>query len=130
MNPLTDLSIAHHLSLLAQGESPGEMTLLQSFFSNPLLPGLALVFFYYNLVHKPEKRKRQEDQKMRSGLQKNDRIVMNCGIHGTVVSAPAESHVITIKIDQSGTTRVKVNRSAIAGVINEKAANASGEETN
>lgn len=55
---------------------------------------------------------------------------MNCGIHGTVVSAPAESHVITIKIDQSGTTRVKVNRSAIAGVINEKAANASGEETN
>ena len=54
---------------------------------------------------------------MMSSVKKNDRIVTIGGIHGTIVNAPADGDVVTIKIDEGGNTRVKLNRSAISKVI-------------
>ncbi len=39
---------------------------------------------------------------MKSTLKKNDRIITIGGIHGTVVAAPADSNVVTIRIDENG----------------------------
>lgn len=63
---------------------------------------------------------------MKSSLKKNDRIVTIGGIHGTIVSAPQESNVVTIRIDEQSNTRIKVNRSAIMNVVSDK----EGQETN
>ncbi len=57
---------------------------------------------------------------MMSTLKKNDRVVTIGGIHGTIVAAPAEGGVVTIRIDENANTRIKVNRSAIAKVISDK----------
>ena len=65
---------------------------------------------------------------MKSRLKKNDRIITIGGIHGTVVSAPTDSNVLVIRIDESGSTKMKINRSAVATVINEKTASTTQTE--
>ncbi|MCM2374266.1 preprotein translocase subunit YajC [Aporhodopirellula aestuarii] len=89
---------------------------LQLFFSSPLplIAGLGMIWYLTWFL--PEKRKRQDEATLLASLMKNDRVITIGGLHGTVVSAPADSDVVTLKIDEAGTTRVKVNRSAISAI--------------
>lgn len=107
-------------ALLAQDEVAPELTPIQQLLSNPFLPIVGLFFLYYFIVLAPERRRKREDETLKSTLKKNDRIVTIGGIHGTVVAAPADSNVVTIRIDENSNTRVKINRSAIATIVNEK----------
>ena len=108
------------LGILAQEAAPREPTPIESILGNPFLPIVGLFFLYYFIVIAPERRRKREDAVMKSSLKKNDRIITIGGIHGTVVAAPADSNVVTIRIDESGTTRVKINRSAIATIVSDK----------
>ena len=67
-----------------------------------------------------ERRRKAEEAKLMSSMKKNDRIITIGGIHGTIVSASPESKVVTIKIDEAGNTRVKINRSAVATIVSDK----------
>ncbi|MFG0253990.1 MAG: preprotein translocase subunit YajC [Rhodopirellula sp. JB053] len=89
---------------------------LQVFFSSPLplIAGLGMIWYLTWFL--PEKRKRQDEATLLASLMKNDRVVTIGGLHGTVVSAPADSDVVTLKIDEAGTTRIKVNRTAISAI--------------
>jgi preprotein translocase subunit YajC len=108
------------LPLLAQEQAAPKPTPVQSILTNPFLPIAGLFFLYYFIVIAPERRRKREETMMKSSLKKNDRIITIGGIHGTVVSAPSDSNVITIRIDEQGTTRVKINRSAIAAIVSDK----------
>ncbi|MCG8651226.1 MAG: preprotein translocase subunit YajC [Pirellulales bacterium] len=109
------------LVLLAEeGAAPEqELTFVQALFNNPLIPIAVLFFLFYFILILPERRRKAEEARMMSSLKKNDRVVTVGGIHGTVVSTSNESSVITIRIDESSNTRIKVNRSAIASVLND-----------
>ena len=108
------------LAILAQDAAPREPTVVESILGNPFLPIVGLFFLYYFIVIAPERRRKREDAVMKSSLKKNDRVITIGGIHGTVVAAPADSNVVTIRIDENGTTRVKINRSAIATIVSDK----------
>jgi preprotein translocase subunit YajC len=115
------------LNLLAQGaeaapaaaeQAAGEpVSGIADFLSNPLILPVGLFVLFYFIFILPERRRKGDEAKMMSSLKKNDRIVTVGGIHGTIVNAPADGDVVTIKIDEGGNTRVKVNRSAISKVI-------------
>lgn len=115
-------TLVDQASLLAQGAAagaakpPGPQNIWEAFFASPLplIAGLAMIWYVTWFL--PEKRKRQNEATLLSSLTKNDRVVTIGGLHGTVVSAVADSDVITLKIDEAGTTRVKVNRSAISAI--------------
>ena len=92
---------------------------IAAILNNPLFPLVGLFILFYFIFILPERRKKAGEAKMMSSLKKNDRIVTIGGIHGTIVNAPADSDVVTIKIDEGGNTRVKMNRSAIAKVLND-----------
>lgn len=94
----------------------GPASPLQLFFSSPLplIAGLGMIWYLTWFL--PEKRKRQDEANLLSSLMKNDRVITIGGLHGTVVSAPSDSDVVTLKIDEAGTTRIKVNRSAISAI--------------
>jgi len=128
LNPFTDANVLDHLLLLAQDQLPREPTAAESIFSNPFLPIAGIGFLYYFIMLQPLRKKKREDTMMKSKLKKNDRIITFGGIHGTVVAAPAESNVLTIKIDESGTTRIKINRSAVLTVITEKTTSSEGQD--
>jgi preprotein translocase subunit YajC len=80
-------------------------------FSSPLLLlGLMLVMFYLLLFRGPRKKQQQHKQMVQS-LQKNDRVRTIGGIIGTVVDVKDDE--ITLKVDESNNTKIKVAPSAI-----------------
>lgn len=108
------------MSLLAQDDAAPASSTFVKILENPLTPLVGLFFLFYFIFILPERRRKAEEAKMMSSLKKNDRIVTIGGIHATVVAAPPDSNVVTIRIDESGTTRVKINRSAIATIVSEQ----------
>ncbi len=71
---------------------------------------LMFVLFYFMLFRGPRKQK-QQHQKMVQSLNKNDRVRTIGGIIGTVVDIKGDE--ITLKIDESNNTKMKVASSAI-----------------
>jgi preprotein translocase subunit YajC len=126
LNPLTDSSLLENLMPLAQGGEAPELNSLEAIFGNPVLPIVVTFFLYYFIVLAPERKKKREVTQMKSSLKKNDRIITIGGIHGTVVNAPTEGNVLTIRIDEAGTTKIKINRSAVGSVIRDKSSTDGG----
>ena len=100
-----------------------EMSPIQRILFGPWVLPLGLFFLFYATFIAPERRRKAEEAKLMAALKKGDRVITIGGIHGSVVSASPESKVVTIKIDESGNTRVKVNRSAIASIVNPNSEN-------
>lgn len=118
----------HSLNLLAQADNAPESTdppaaapagagMFGEMLTNPLVPMVGLFLLFYFIFILPERRRKADEAKMMSAVKKNDRIITVGGIHATIVAAPADSDVVTIKIDEGGNTRVKLNRSAISKVV-------------
>lgn len=73
--------------------------------------GLMFVLMYLILFRGPRK-KQQQHKQMIQALAKNDRIQTIGGIIGTVVDIKDDE--ITLKIDESNNTKMKIVRSAIS----------------
>jgi preprotein translocase subunit YajC len=95
----------------ADPNAPSGRTSPQGIFGNPLLMiGLMLVVMYLFLFRGPRKKQQQHKQMVQS-LQKNDRIRTIGGIIGTVVDIKDDE--ITLKVDESNNTKIKIAPSAI-----------------
>ncbi|WP_162006706.1 preprotein translocase subunit YajC [Roseimaritima sediminicola] len=112
----------------AAGDAAPEMSPVQRILNSPFLLGGGLLALFYIMVLLPEKRKKQQAAEKLSQLKKNQRVITIGGIHGVIVSAPADSDVVTIRTDESGSNRLKVNRSAIATVLSDDKAEAKKEK--
>jgi preprotein translocase subunit YajC len=93
-----------------KGKSPGQM---QSF----IFIGLLIVLMYFMVFRGPKKQRQQQQQMVRA-LKKNDRVQTIGGIFGTVLEVSDTE--ITLKIDESNNTKIKVIPSAINRVIEQK----------
>jgi preprotein translocase subunit YajC len=76
--------------------------------------GLIFVVLYFIMFRGPKKRQQQQDQMVKS-LKKNDRVQTIGGIFGTVLDITDTE--VTLKIDESNNTKIKVLPSAIHKVI-------------
>ena len=76
-----------------------------------ILIGLMLVMMYLILFRGPRK-KQQKHKKMMQTLSKSDRVQTIVGIIGTVVDIKDDE--VTLKIDESNNTKMKILRSAIS----------------
>jgi len=77
---------------------------------NLIFLGLMFVLMYMILFRGPRKKQQQHKQMIQS-LSKNDRVQTIGGIIGTVVDIKDDE--ITLKIDESNNTKIKILRSAI-----------------
>jgi len=71
---------------------------------------LMLVLMYFILFRGPQKQKQQR-KKLVQSLQKNDRVQTIGGVLGTIVDIKGDE--ITLKVDESNNTKIKVTSSAI-----------------
>jgi preprotein translocase subunit YajC len=104
---------------LAQDAPPGadgEASFLVQLVNNPLLPMVGIIAIFYLVFVIPERRRKAEEAKRMAAIKKNDRVITAGGLHGTVVNAPSDSDVVTVRLDDSGTLRVKVSRWALTVV--------------
>jgi preprotein translocase subunit YajC len=81
-------------------------------FGGTQLIFLALMFvLMYMILFRGPRKKQQQHKQMIQSLSKNDRIQTIGGIIGTVVDVRDDE--ITLKIDESNNTKIKIIRSAI-----------------
>ena len=77
-----------------------------------MVPYLLMFVIFYFVLLAPMRKQQKKQKEMLSTLKKGDRVVTSGGIHGTV--AQVEDQIVWLKI--ADTTKIKINRSAIAGL--------------
>jgi len=91
-----------------------------------------LILMAYFLFIRPMKQKEQEAKGLMQGLKENDRVVTIGGIHGVVTNVQRDAERVTIRVDESTGTKIKLNMSAIARIVTgdeSETAGASGSKT-
>lgn len=102
MDPLTFIAVA--IGAPPQGGEPPQ-------FSGLLLMGAIFAIFYFVLIM-PMKNKQKKLDELVKALKKDDRVIINPGIFGTIVGV--EDHTLVVRIDEK--TKIKVLKSAVSGL--------------
>lgn len=106
----------HTLILLAEDPTPQGPGIIQ------FLPLIAIAAVFYLLLIRPMRRQEQERQKLAGNLKKNDEVLTNAGIYGTIVDVSDSDDKITVKIADN--VRIKMTKgSVLRNLTNEEAAN-------
>jgi preprotein translocase subunit YajC len=87
--------------------------LIETLFGNMMIPVMLTMLVLYFLMLRPDQNKRKDLQKSLANPNKNDHVVTAGGIYGTVV-ATADPKTVTIRVDDTTGTKLKVLRSAIS----------------
>lgn len=110
----------HTLILLAEEANPQGPGIIQ------FLPLIAIAVVFYLLLIRPMKKQEQERQKLASNLKKNDEVLTNSGIYGTVTDVSETDDKITVRVADN--VRIKMTRgSVLRNLTNEEAAKAAKE---
>ena len=87
------------------------------------MPGLLIIaVLFYFLMIRPERRKQATHRSLLEALKKNDRVVTVGGIYGVVTNVQRETDEVTIKVDESTNTKLRVTFGSIARVITDAVA--------
>jgi preprotein translocase subunit YajC len=82
-----------------------------------MLP-MAIVFaLFYLMMIRPQKRKEKELRDQVSAVKENDRVVTIGGIYGVVTNVQRDAQRVTVRVDESTGTKLRLNMSAIARVL-------------
>lgn len=76
-----------------------------------------LLLAFYLFVMLPQRKEQSKRAAMLANLKKNDRVVTVGGIYGVVSNVHREADEVTLKIDESTNTKLRVTMSSIARVL-------------
>ena len=77
-----------------------------------MLPFFLIFFIFYFLLIRPQQKKQQEHQELLKKLKKNDEVMTNGGIHGTIVNVKDDT--VTLRVDDN--CKLEVQKSSISAV--------------
>jgi preprotein translocase YajC subunit len=76
-----------------------------------------LIALFYLMVLRPQKRKEQDLRNQVSNLKESDRVITIGGIYGVVTNVQRDAQRVTIRVDESTGTKLRLNMSAISRVL-------------
>lgn len=85
-----------------------------------MMPLIIIFALFYFLMIRPQKKKEDEFRKLLADLKENDHVVTIGGIHGVVTNVQRDAERVTIRVDDSTGTKLRVNTSAIARVVTDE----------
>ncbi|MGA2257066.1 MAG: preprotein translocase subunit YajC [Thermoguttaceae bacterium] len=100
------------------GTPPGAGGLLQS-----MLPMIVVIgAFWYFILYLPTKRERARQAAMWASIKKNDRVLTTSGILGVVTNVSKDSNPpeVTLRIDESTNTKLRVTLTSVAQVLGDE----------
>lgn len=91
-------------------------------FNSFLIPLTLIMVMFYFLILRPQKAKDQQFKSLVDSLKETDRVVTIGGIHGVVtnVQRNPDGAIVTVRIDESTGTKVRVGASAIARILTDE----------
>jgi len=107
------MRLTHLLPVALLAQDPG-------FLSFPVMMVVLVALFWF-MVWLPERKKRQQHQSQLQALKKNDRVVTIGGIYGTVTNVHREADEVTLKVDETTNTKLRVTLNAIGRVVSGEA---------
>lgn len=87
-----------------------------SMISTFVMFGAIFLIFYFMII-RPQQKRAKEREKLLSSIQKGDKVVTSGGMHGVV--AGVEEKTVLLQVTE--TVKVKMERSAIATILNRDA---------
>lgn len=85
-----------------------------------LMPMVLIFGLFYMMFILPDKKKRSNLQQQLNELSTNDRVVTIGGILGTVARVNKDAEEVTLILDESNNTRMKIVRSAIRQILRDE----------
>jgi preprotein translocase subunit YajC len=104
--------------LLAEAEPPqgGPPPLFQS----PIIPMMIIVGVFVLMMTRSSARQRREQQNLIAKVKKNDKVVTSAGILGVVVAVKENEDEVTLRVDDTSNSRIRVLKSTIVRVTSEE----------
>lgn len=75
-----------------------------------LLPIILIFVVFYFLLIRPQKKAQAEHKKLIEGLKKNDEVITNSGIHGTI--ANVKDTTVTMKVDDN--VKIEIQKNSVS----------------
>jgi preprotein translocase subunit YajC len=105
--------LAYAAEAFAQDAGGGAAGGAAGFLGNPMILMVAMLAIFYFLLIRPQQKRQKEHKQMLSNLQKGDTIFTSGGMRGKITGL--DENVITMEIADK--VRVKINRSAVGGLV-------------
>ena len=101
-------------SLLLAAEAKGG---IQRFARISMLPAVVIFYLFYLLFLRPQRREQNERREMLKNMKKNDHVVTVGGIIGVVTNVDRDKNEVTLKVDESTNTKLRLTLGSIARVM-------------
>ncbi|MDO4585861.1 MAG: preprotein translocase subunit YajC [Planctomycetia bacterium] len=88
-------------------------------FQFMLMMFMVLVAMYFLFVL-PKQSQTKQAQKLINSLKKNDKVMMSCGMIGTIYSIDKDGGEVIIKVDDSNNTKIKFSLGAVYFVFKDE----------
>jgi len=85
-----------------------------------LVPFFLMFIILYVLIILPQRKKQKAHQQMLQNMKINDKVITSGGIYGKVVNFKKDKTIVVLRIDDTTNTKIELQRSAIAGIINDE----------
>jgi preprotein translocase subunit YajC len=82
-----------------------------------LFPMAIIMVLFYLMMIRPQKRKEQELRDQVNAIKENDRVLTIGGVYGVVTNVQRDQQRVTVRVDESTGTKLRLNMSAIARVL-------------
>jgi preprotein translocase subunit YajC len=111
--------LAGAAALFAEGDAGAAADGAQSPIIS-LLPIMAIIVLFYFLLIRPQRREQARRQTMLSSVKKNERVLTAGGIFGVVTNVNVEADEVTIKVDESTNTKLRMTLSSIVRIVGDE----------
>jgi preprotein translocase subunit YajC len=85
-----------------------------------LLPFVAVGLLFYFLMIRPQRKEQSRRDLMLAAVKKNDRVLTAGGIYGVVTNVHREINEVTIRVDETTGTKMRVTLNSIASVLGDE----------
>lgn len=72
---------------------------------------------FYLLLIRPQQRQQAQRRAMLAQVKKNDRVIAAGGIYGVVTNVRLEADEVTVRVDETTNTKIRVTLSSIVSVV-------------
>ncbi|MDD5618298.1 MAG: preprotein translocase subunit YajC [Candidatus Omnitrophica bacterium] len=82
----------------------------QSPFASMLVPIIIIYIIFYFILIRPQKQEQKNRKRMIDELKKNDEVVTNSGVHGTIVNVKEKTFML--RVDDN--VKIEIEKNSIA----------------
>ena len=93
-----------------------------------MLPLVLIVVVFYFMLIRPQRREQARRRDMLAAVKKNDRVITAGGIYGVVTNVHREADEVTLKVDETTNTKLRMTLSSITSVLGDAPAEDSGSK--